>query len=389
MSGKLFLPVRALRQAAKQLNTPFYLYDETGLRQNAAQARAAFSWNAGFSLWFPLRWNASPAILSILRESGCGVECTTAAELTRAERCGFSGTCLCYAPGRLDPEGERLAQSLGAEFVLDDPVFRPGFVPKRVLLRVCPGGRLLWRGRTVVQCEKCKFGMTKREAFFLAEYYASQGAEVGLGVWLAEHDCEPGLYPAVARTLLDWMREFHDRTGRRITFCGLGAGPGSAQQTDAPDIDLAQTAALVQDVAGAGSVRFSAAPGVWLAAHRGMLITRVLTVKERERPLVVLDLPGPVRLWSGGLARQTLLLVGGDLDNVRQLHMYDVVGCGPSLRDHISDRQILPPVKPGDLIALLDVGIHAPDPAIPEFLWSSDGDFLRLTDEPPYRVKAW
>ena len=169
MSGEVFLPARTLRQAAKQLAAPFYVYDEAGLRQNAAQARAAFSWNEGFSLWFPLRWNADPAVLSILRESGCGVECTTAEELMHAERCGFSGACLRYAPGQLDPEGERLAQSLGAAYVLDDPALRPGFVPKRMLLRVCPGGRLLWRGRTAAQCEKSKFGMTKREAFFLAE----------------------------------------------------------------------------------------------------------------------------------------------------------------------------------------------------------------------------
>lgn len=386
MNSSLFLPVRALRQAAKQLAAPFYVYDEAGLRQNAAVARAAFSWNEGFSLWFPLRWNAAPAVLSILRESGCGVECTTAEELTHAERCGFPGACLRYAPGRLDPEGERLAQSLGAAYVLDDPALRPGFVPKRMLLRVCPGGRLLWRGRTAAQCEKSKFGMTKREAFFLAEYYASQGAEVGLGVWLAEHDCEPGLYPAAARTLLDWMREFHEQTGHRMTLCGLGAGPSPARQTDEPDIG--QIGTLVREAVGTSPVRLSAAPGAWLAARQGMLITRVLTVKPRERPLVVLDLPGPVRLWTGSVPRQPLLLVGGSMEDVRQLRMYDVVGCGPALRDHISDRQILPPVKAGDLIALLDVGVHAPSPVLPEFLWSG-GELFRLTDEPPYRIKAW
>ena len=86
MSGEVFLPARTLRQAAKRIGTPFYVYDEAGLRQNAAETRAAFSWNAGFSLWFPLRWNPNPAVLSILRESGCGVECTTAAELTLAAR---------------------------------------------------------------------------------------------------------------------------------------------------------------------------------------------------------------------------------------------------------------------------------------------------------------
>ena len=272
--------------------------------------------------------------------------------------------------------------------MLDDPALRPGFLPERVLLRVWPGVRLHWRGKTVVQSAKSKFGMTKRESFFLADYYASQGAEVGLGLWLAENTCEAELYPAETQLLLDWMREFHDRGGGRMTHCDLGAGPGSSRQTGAPDAELAQIAAKVREIARTSQIRFSAAPGAWLAAGRGMLITRVLAMKERERPMIVLDLPSPVQLWPGSILRQEMCLVGGSMDDVRQLHMYDVVGCGPSLRDRISDRQILPSVKAGDLIALLDVGVHAPNPVLPEFLWSG-GELFRLTDEPPFRVTAW
>lgn len=388
MSGEVFLPARTLRQAAKRIGTPFYVYDEAGLRQNAAVARTAFSWNAGFALWFPLRWNPNPAVLSILRESGCGVECTSAAELAHAERCGFSGEQIRYAPQMPDEAGERLAAQLGAELVLDDPALRPGFLPERVLLRIWPGVRLHWRGKTVVQSAKSKFGMTKRESFFLADYYASQGAEVGLGLWLAENTCEAELYPAETQLLLDWMREFRDRGGGRMTHCDLGAGPGSSRQTGAPDAELAQIAAKVREVAGTSRIRFSAAPGAWLAAGRGMLITRVLAVKERERPMIVLDLPSPVQLWPGSIPPAGAAPCGRQ-DGRRAPAPY--VRCRrlrPSLRDRISDRQILPSVKAGDLIALLDVGVHAPNPVLPEFLWSG-GELFRLTDEPPFRVTAW
>lgn len=388
MSDGLFLPVRTLRQAAKQLGTPFYVYDADGLRQRLVQAHAAFSRNDGFSLWFPLRWAPAPALLMLLREGGCGVECCTAAELALAASCGFSGAQIRYAPLRPDAAGEAMADRLGACYVLDDPSLRPGFVPGRVLLRVCPGGRLLWRGRTVAQCEKSKFGMTKREAFFLAEYYRAQGAETGLSLWLAEHGCEPELYPAEARTLNEWMREFYEQTGQRMTLCDLGPGPGPSRKDRAQDADLAAIAALVFEAIGAAPVKISAAPGAWLAGQAGMLITQVLAVKERERPLVVLDVPGPVRFWPGSVFRQEMQLVGGKMDNVRQLRMYDVVGCGPALHDRISDRQILPPVKPGDLIALTGVGIHAPCEAIPALLWDG-GEWHRLTDEPPYRLRAW
>ena len=259
MSGEVFLPARTLRQAAKRIGTPFYVYDEAGLRQNAAVARTAFSWNAGFALWFPLRWNPNPAVLSILRESGCGVECTSAAELAHAERCGFSGEQIRYAPQLPDEAGERLAAQLGAELVLDDPALRPGFLPERVLLRVWPGVRLHWRGKTVVQSAKSKFGMTKRESFFLADYYASQGAEVGLGLWLAENTCEAELYPAETQLLLDWMREFRDRGGGRMTYCDLGPGPGASRKSGIPNAGLAQIAAQVREKPQIDVKRVSAA----------------------------------------------------------------------------------------------------------------------------------
>ncbi len=365
--GALFVPAQTLRLAAKQYGTPFYVYDEAGLRRNTAQALAAFSWNGGFSLYFPVRWNRNAEVLRILRESGCGAECSDRAELALAERCGFSGGALRYAPRRVDAAGEQLAARLGAEVVLDDPALRPGFVPQRVVLRVWPGERLCWHGRTVAQCGKSKFGMTKREAFYLADYYLAQGTEVGFGLWLAESGCDAGLYPAEARLLLDWMREFYEITGKQLACCDLGAGPGVSGCGEAPETELSQIGALVREAAGQSGIPFSAAPGAWLAGRAGMLVTRVLTVKERERPHVVLDVPGPVQLPGSG--RQAMRVLGRRMDAVRSLRLCDVSGCGPSLHDRISERQVLPPVKAGDLMVLEAVGVHLPT-EIPEAVWA-------------------
>ena len=362
--------MQTLRRAAKQYGTPFYVYDEAGLRRNTAQALAAFAWNDGFSLYFPVRWNRNAEVLRILRESGCGAECVDHAELALAERCGFSGGALRYAPVRVDAAGEELAARLGAEVVLDDPALRPGFVPRRVVLRVWPGERLCWRGRTAAQCGKSKFGMTKREVFYLADYYLAQGAEVGLGLWLAEAGCEAGLCPAEARLLLDWTREYYEKTGKRLARCDLGAGPGVSGRGDALETELSQIGALVREAAGQSGVPFSAGPGAWLAGRAGMLVTRVLAVKERERPHVILDVPGPVQLPGSG--RQALRVLGRRMDAVRSLRLCDVSGCGPSLHDRIAERQVLPPIMAGDLMVLEGVGVHVPA-EIPEAVWAADG----------------
>lgn len=330
MTEGAFLPDRAIRQAAKTFGTPFYVYDEAGLQRNMAALQTAFSWNAGFSAFFPVRWNRNRILLRVLLESGCGAECTSAAELRDAADCGFSGKLLRYAPQRPEPEGEQLAKELDAAFVLDDPVLRPGFVPRCVILRVHPEERLFWRGKSVAQSEKSKFGMEKRETFWLAEYYLSQGAEVGLGMWLSENSTEVGLWPSEAQMMLMWMDEFCEKTGMRMTCCDFGAGPGIDRRGGDREADIAEIGKLVRDRAGAAPVRFSGVPGLWLAGRQGLLISRVMTVKKRERPLIVLDMDGAAALrhLPRG-ARQELRAVGKRMDQPRSLQLTDVTGYGP------------------------------------------------------------
>ena len=387
MTEGVFFPDRAIRQAAKTFGTPFYVYDEAGLRRNTAALQTAFSWSAGFSAFFPVRWNRNRMLLRVLLESGCGAECTSASELRDAADCGFSGELLRYAPQRPEPEGEQLAKELDAAFVLDDPVLRPGVVPRCVILRVHPEERLFWRGKSVAQSEKSKFGMEKREAFWLAEYYLSQGAEVGLGMWLSENSTEVGLWPSEAQTMLMWMGEFWEKTGMRMTCCDLGAGPGIDRRGGDREADIAEIGKLVRDCAGAVPVRFSGVPGFWLAGRQGLLISLVMTVKKRERPLIVLDMDGAAALrhLPRG-ARQELRAVGKRMDQPRSLQLTDVTGCGPELRGQIAERCVLPPLKEGDLVALLCQGVHLPRPGIPELIWGADGTLHSSETDP---VRAW
>lgn len=379
----LFLPDRTLRQAAKTLGTPFVLYDAAGLRRRAGQARAAFGWSAGFSLRIPIWLNPNPTVLQVLRAAGCGVVCTTAAELRLAQRCGFAGAQVCYAPRLPDAAGEALAEALDAIFLIDDPALRPGYLPRQVLLRVCPGGKLLWRGRTAVQTEKSRCGMQPREAELLAAYYCVQGVETGLSLWLAENDAPPELYPAEALWMLDWMRAFRERTGQRLICCDLGPGPGIARRTGEQDADLAEIAAQVRACAGAETVRFSAAPGSWLMTGQGILLARAAMVRRRERPLVILDADCSVlpRFAAG----YPIDVLGKRNTDVRRLCLCDVAGCGPDLRGRLAERCVLPPVSPGDLLAVRLVGA-SPCGDIPACLLNEDGEIIpasQLTEASP------
>ena len=78
-------------RAAAQFPTPFHLYDEAGIRRTARALNAAFAWCDQFKEYFAVKALPNPAILRILKEEGCGVDCSSATELTLADACCFHG----------------------------------------------------------------------------------------------------------------------------------------------------------------------------------------------------------------------------------------------------------------------------------------------------------
>ena len=84
-------PGNSLREIAETYPTPFYLYDEKGIRENAERLKAAFSWNKGFREYFAVKATPNPFILNILKEYGCGTDCSSETELMMSKACGFTG----------------------------------------------------------------------------------------------------------------------------------------------------------------------------------------------------------------------------------------------------------------------------------------------------------
>ena len=86
-----FVSLDQIKTISEQYPTPFHLYDEKGIRENARKLNEAFSWNPGFKEYFAVKATPTPAILKILREEGCGVDCSSMTELVLSEKCGFHG----------------------------------------------------------------------------------------------------------------------------------------------------------------------------------------------------------------------------------------------------------------------------------------------------------
>ena len=117
---KTFVNKEQLEKICAEYPTPFHLYDEKGIRENARRMKEAFSWNPGFKEYFAVKATPNPQILKILREEGCGTDCSSLTELMMSERCGFSGSEIMFSSNDTPAEDFELAAKLGATINLDD-----------------------------------------------------------------------------------------------------------------------------------------------------------------------------------------------------------------------------------------------------------------------------
>ena len=86
---KPFITNDALKKITAQYATPFYLYDEKGIRETARKVMQAFAWNKGFKEFFAVKATPTPKLLQILKEEGCGADCSSYTELLMSDVCGF------------------------------------------------------------------------------------------------------------------------------------------------------------------------------------------------------------------------------------------------------------------------------------------------------------
>ena len=210
---KPFVTKSQLDKITQTYPTPFHLYDERGIRANARRLYQAFSWNPGFKEYFAVKATPNPTILKILREEGCGADCSSLVELMLAERCGFRGREIMFSSNNTLAEEYQLADRLGAFINLDDLTHVEfleesiGHIPKTVFCRYNPGGVFtLGESRDGAQVMdnpgEAKYGMTRPQIAEAFRRLAAKGArEFGIHAFLASNTLSNDYYPALARIL--------------------------------------------------------------------------------------------------------------------------------------------------------------------------------------------
>jgi diaminopimelate decarboxylase len=371
-----FVTLEQLQGIVREHPTPFHLYDERGIRETARALRRAFAWNPGFREYFAVKATPNPQILKILREEGCGVDCSSLTELMMSDRCGFAGEEIMFSSNDTPAEEFALAHQLGAVINLDDLTHVDflqntiGTIPKKISCRYNPGGTFtLGESKEGFQVmdkpSDAKYGMTRTQIAQAFARLKELGAEeFGIHAFLASNTISNDYYPALSSILFQMAVELKEETGCHITFINLSGGVGVPYRPDQPANDIAVIGEGVRRAyeeilvpAGMGDVSLCTELGRFLLAPHGCLVTTAIHEKHIYKEYIGVDACAANLMRPAIYGAYHHITVMGK-ENAPCDHMYDVVGSLCENCDKFAVDRMLPKIDMGDLLVIHDAGAH-------------------------------
>ncbi len=373
---KPFATLAQLEAIAAQYPTPFYLYDEKGIRETARALNAAFAWNPGFRECFAVKATPNPQILKLLREEGCGTDCSSLTELMLSEKCGFSGEEIMFSSNDTPAEEYVLAAKLGATINLDDFTHIDflkdtlGYIPETISCRYNPGGTFsLGESKEGFQVMDnpgdAKYGFTHDQLIEGFQKLKAMGAkEFGIHAFLASNTISNEYYPALAAILFRLAVELKEKTGCEITVVNLSGGVGIPYQPEQSANDIAVIGAGVRKAyeeilvpAGLGNVSIHTELGRFMLGPHGALVTRVLHEKHIYKEYIGVDACAANLMRPAIYGAYHHITVMGK-ESAPCDHKYDVTGSLCENNDKFAVDRMLPKIDRGDLLFIHDAGAH-------------------------------
>lgn len=371
MSEKIpFVTKEQLENIASRYATPFYLYDEKGIRETARRVNKAFSWNKGFKEYFAVKATPTPGILKILHEEGCGADCSSYTELLMADAVGFKGDEIMFSSNDTPAEDFQLARKLNATINLDDITHidfleRVADIPDTVCCRYNPGGHFAIANNIMDNPGDAKYGMTREQLTEAYKRLMAKGVKhFGLHAFLASNTVTNDYYPELARILFKVAVELKEETGASIEFINLSGGVGIAYRPGQPQNDIMEIGEGVRRAyeevlvpAGMGNVRLYTEMGRYMLAPYGALVSRVIHQKHIYKEYIGLDACAANLMRPAIYGAYHHITVMGK-ENAPCDHKYDVTGGLCENNDKFAIDRMLPEINIGDLVFIHDAGAH-------------------------------
>ena len=365
-----FVTLEKLNEITEKYPTPFHLYDEKGIRENAKALKEAFAWNKGFKEFFAVKATPNPYLINILQEYGCGCDCSSATELMMAKAVGCKKGDIMFSSNDT-PEAEfRYANEIGGIINLDDITHidfleRVADIPDTVCCRYNPGGHFAIANNIMDNPGDAKYGMTREQLTEAYKRLMAKGVKhFGLHAFLASNTVTNDYYPELARILFKVAVELKEETGASIEFINLSGGVGIAYRPGQPQNDIMEIGEGVRRAyeevlvpAGMGNVRLYTEMGRYMLAPYGALVSRVIHQKHIYKEYIGLDACAANLMRPAIYGAYHHITVMGK-ENAPCDHKYDVTGGLCENNDKFAIDRMLPEINIGDLVFIHDAGAH-------------------------------
>ena len=365
-----FVTKEQLENIASQYPTPFYIYDEAGIRKTARLVNQAFSWNKGFKEYFAVKATPNPTLLKILREEGCGADCSSYTELLMSDAVGFQESEIMFSSNATPAEDFQLARKLNVTINLDDITHidfleQVADIPETISCRYNPGGQFAIANNIMDNPGDAKYGLTRPQMTEAYKKLLAKGVKhFGMHAFLASNTVTNDYYPELARILFQVAVELKEETGAHIEFINLSGGIGIAYKPDQPENDILAIGEGVRKAyeeilvpAGMGDVKIFTELGRYMLAPHGALVARAIHEKHTHKEYIGLDACAANLMRPAIYGSYHHITVMGKEDAPCD-HKYDVTGGLCENNDKFAIDRMLPEIEKGDLIFIHDAGAH-------------------------------
>lgn len=371
MKKETFVTKEQIEEIVKTYPTPFHIYDEKGIRENARALKEAFAWNKGFKEFFAVKATPNPFLINILREYGFGCDCSSLTELMLSDAIGVEGKDIMFSSNDTPAEEFAYAAKLGATINLDDITHIDflektiGKLPETISCRYNPGGLFQITTDIMDNPGDAKYGFTTEQLFEGYRILQQKGVKnFGIHAFLASNTVTNEYYPTLARTLFEVAVKLRNETGANIRFINLSGGIGIPYRPDQEPNDIKAIGEGVRKAyeevlvpAGMGDVAIYTELGRFMMGPYGHLIVKAIHEKHTHKEYVGVDACA-VNLMRPAMygAYHHITVLGKEKEPCD--HRYDITGSLCENNDKFAIDRMLPEIEIGDYIAIHDTGAH-------------------------------
>ena len=371
MNKKPFVTKEQLDEITAKFPTPYHLYDEKGIRDNAKAVKEALAWNKGYREYFAVKACPNPTLIQIMKEYGCGCDCSSMTELMLSKAMGCKGADIMFSSNATPAEEYQYAAKLGAIINLDDITHIDflekaiGYIPETISCRYNPGGLFKISNDIMDNPGDAKYGMTTEQLFEAFKILKAKGAKkFGIHAFLASNTVTNEYYPMLAKVLFEVAVKLEKETGADIEFINLSGGVGIPYKPDQEPNDIRVIGEGVRKVyeevlvpAGMGDVALYTEMGRFMTGPYGCLVTKAIHEKHTYKEYIGCDACAVNLMRPAMYGAYHHITVMGKEDQPCD-HKYDITGSLCENNDKFAIDRMLPKIDMGDYLVIHDTGAH-------------------------------